>query len=171
MNCHEFMRFIDERPLRERTSDEMQIARMQADRCPDCARYLDEAMQLEREIFALPEIAPSEDFTQNVLRRAQSAAPAKGRPVRRRGTRLLPAATMLAGALVVTTVFVHQIHPYRWLERLFALPAGLLDTLYQPMPHRPDLDTLITVAGAVLMAAAFLLPSEPADHTDHPASR
>ena len=170
MNCHEFMRFVDEKPLRQRTADEMQTARMQADRCPDCARYLDEAMQLERELFTLPEIAPSEDFMRDVLRRAQSAAPAKARPVRRRRTRLLPGATILAGAVVLTSVLVHQIHPYRWLEGLFALPAGLLDTLYQPMSHRPDLDTLITVAGAVLMAAAFLLPTEPADHADRPRS-
>jgi hypothetical protein len=148
MNCRQFKRFVDARPLRERSESELQQARHHAARCARCGAYLDGALRLESGLADLSPIVSSASFSEAVMSRVTrlSRRPAHRPTQLRIETAGLLAASIAAIALgagwlcrqglgssidtvkslpgaatATATAWAEHIQPATWQQRLSAL--------------------------------------------------
>jgi len=157
MNCQQFTKFVEAKPLSERSPQEMRRAQRHAAQCTGCAEYLQAAEKLEQTLARPPRIAPSTDFSKTVMSRVARETPARPPLTARVRPEVIDWVAVLIGALALAAGLLYRFQPHTLLDWLFSQPRGITaDEIYR-MIQQPDLTTWVVAAGIALAACGVWL--------------
>ncbi len=157
MNCQQFRKFVDAKPLSERSPQEMRRAQRHAAQCPGCAEYLQAAEKLEQTLTRPLRVAPSTDFSKAVMSRIAQETPARRPLTSRVRPEVVDWVAVLIGGLALAAGLLYRFQPHALLDWLFSQPRGItVDEIYR-MIREPDLATWVTAAGIALAACGVWL--------------
>ena len=152
MNCREFKTFVDAGPLRDRSAQELQEARRHTDSCPTCRDYLEAVSSLERDLTALPAIAPSEGFSASIVDRIVNEKQVLESPA----VDLLPWAAALIATAAAAVGFLFWVQPQAWASWLGGVWGDTVAIATEP-PSPAPLGAWIDWLGSLPAATVSLL--------------